>query len=289
MKRRDLLRHAVSMVVAGALPYAQVADSRSDIANQLARLERRDGGRLGVAALDTSSKRLSGHRMDERFLMCSTFKLVLVGTVLARVDHGLERLDQRVPIHKRDVLSYAPVTRQHVGAAGMSVAALCEAAITLSDNTAANLLLSRVGGPHRLTAFVRALGDRKTRFDRIEPMLNMSAPGDTRDTTTPAAMLGIMHALVLGKALSVPSRQRLQQWMRACRTGGSLLRAGFPETWSAGDKSGSGFHGEVNDVAVAWPPGRAPILVAAYYAPRHPNESTGHHVLAATGRITALI
>ena len=91
----------------------------------------------------------------------------------------------------------------------MSIAALCEAAITVSDNTTANLLLHLMGGPGAVTHYARSLGDHETRLDRTEPTLNR--PDGELDTTTPRAMLGDMHRLLLGDTLSIASRERLTE------------------------------------------------------------------------------
>lgn len=196
--------------------------------------------------------------------MCSTFKLPLVAAVLMRVDAGEESLERRIAYDAAALLEYAPVTREHVSDGGMSVEALCEASITLSDNTAANLLLETLGGPSGLTAFFRAIGDSTSRLDRNEPMLNAATPGDERDTTTPSAMLGMMQELLLGNVLRGASKERLLAWLIATKTGLKRLRAGLPTEYRAGDKTGTGNNGVTNDLAIAWPPSRPPILIAAY-------------------------
>ena len=254
----------------------------------LARLEARYGGRLGVAAIDTSSGARMTHRAHERFAMCSTFKVLLVGAVLARVDARRERFDRPLSYSRRDLLAYAPVTRAHLGRharASLSLAELCAAAIEVSDNTAANLLLRAAGGPARVTAFARANGDAVTRLDRTEPSLNTAIPGDVRDTTSPAAMAATLRRLVLGDALSVPSRRRLSAWLAACTTGRERLRAGLPPHWRAGDKTGSGERATSNDIGLFYPPQRAPIVVTAYYTESRASDGERDRVLAEVGRI----
>ena len=243
-----------------ALPEAAGATSET---LDFARIEAESGGRLGVAVLDTHNGRRTGHRADERFAMCSTFKLLAGAAVLARHDAGKEQLDRRIRYDAKDLVTYSPVTGKYV-AAGMTLAELCDAAITVSDNTAGNLLLASFGGPEGLTAFTRTLGDSVTRLDRIEPELNEAAPGDPRDTTTPAAMAANIRALVLGDALSAQSREQLKRWLIASKTGDTALRAGVPAGWTVGDKTGSGERGTRNDVGVIWPPGRGPVVVSVY-------------------------
>jgi beta-lactamase class A len=257
----------------------------NDAGSALADLERRNGGRLGVAALDTASGRRAGWRSDERFPMSSTFKFLAAALVLARVDRGDESLDRRIVFSDKDLVTYSPVTQDHVGSGGMSVAEICEAAVTLSDNTAGNLLLASFGGPQALTAYARALGDSSTRLDRIETELNEATPGDPRDTTTPDAMLGSMQRLLIGDVLSAGSRERLIGWLLACKTGDKRLRAGLPSDWRVGDKTGGGNNGTANDIAVAWPPGRAPILVAVYFTGSTIADDARSAVIAEAGRI----
>lgn len=241
-------------------PTATPAPERS-----LADIEAAAGVRLGVFALDTANERQLAHRADERFAMCSTFKWVLAASVLAHVDRGALALDDHVPYGPADLLEYAPAAKASLDRGFMTVEALAVAAVTISDNTAANLLLAKTGGPQGLTEFVRSCGDTVTRLDRVEPDLNSNVEGDPRDTTSPRAMAGLMRHIVCGeRALSVTSRQRLLQWLLACETGKNRLRAGFPEDWSVGNKTGSGEGNAVNDVAIATPPGRAPIVVAVY-------------------------
>lgn len=259
----------------------------NDAATAFAELERRHGGRLGVAALDMGSDRQSSYRSDERFPLCSTFKFLAAAFVLARVDRGDERLDRRVVFSDRDLVTYSPVTKDHVGPAGMSMAEICDAAVTLSDNTAGNLMLGSFGGPSALTHYARTLGDGVTRLDRIETALNEAAPGDPRDTTSPAAMLGAMQRLLVGDALSAGSRERLTGWLLASKTGAKRLRAGLPADWRVGDKTGTGGNGSANDIAIVLPPGRAPILVAVYFTGSTISDEARSTVIADAGRIVA--
>lgn len=259
----------------------------SGISRGIAALEARSGGRLGVAALDTGSGATFDHRGDERFAMCSTFKALVAGLVLARVDQGKERLDRRLRYGKDVLVSHSPTTEKHLGD-GLTIGQLCEATVTLSDNAAANLLLDTFGGPPALTAFVRTLGDKVTRLDRREPELNVVGPGDERDTTSPRAMLGSLRALTLGAALSPASRQQMVAWLVANQTGDKRLRAGLPAGWKVGDKTGSwgdGRVGTTNDIAVIWPPGRAPILITAYLAQAKVDDDARNAVIAEVARL----
>ncbi|MDC7788251.1 class A beta-lactamase [Rhodoplanes sp. TEM] len=263
-RRRFAVTAGLAALFAGAAPaVSRAAPGAEGMAAAFARIERESGGRLGVAVIDTGSGARSGHRADERFAMCSTFKVLAAAAVLARVDGGRETLDRRIAIDPAALLEWAPLTRPHAGGE-MTVEALAEAAMVMSDNTAANLLLAALDGPAGLTAWVRTLGDAETRLDRTEPALNEAVPGDPRDTTTPEAMADDIRKLVLGHALSGASRDKLTGWLVGNRTGDARLRAGLPKDVRVGDKTGSGERGTTNDVGLFWPPGRAPLVVAAY-------------------------
>lgn len=253
---------------------------------ELAALEGEFGGRVGVYAVDTGDGTTVRHRADERFLMCSTHKALTVSAILRLRDRQPGLLDRVIHYDRSQVLEYAPVTSQHV-ADGMTVSALCDAAITRSDNTAANLLMQILGGPPAVTEFCRTLGDRITRLDRIEPELNVGAPGDLRDTSTPARMAADLRVLALGDALDPAGRDLLVGWLQASTTGDELIRAGLPADWRVGDKSGAGAHGEVNDVAVVWPPDRAPLVVAVYTVPTDPDSTAGQATVASATAIVA--
>ncbi|WP_375427069.1 class A beta-lactamase [uncultured Sphingomonas sp.] len=266
MLRRSFLTGA-ACVVAGPIPAGASSSSFGGLAfrREVLALERASRGRLGVAILDTGTGARFDSRGDERFALCSTFKLILAAAILARVDRNGDRLDRRVPIAASDLVPNSPFTETRVGG-DATVAELCLATMTRSDNAAANLLLPAVGGPAGVTRFARALGDDRTRLDRIEPELNDVRPGDPRDTTTPDAMLGLFRTLTLGPVLKPVSRARFTRWLVANKTGDPRLRAGLPRNWRVGDKTGASGRGHDNDVAILWPPARRPLLVASYIA-----------------------
>lgn len=233
-------------------------------AADFAALEKASGGRLGVTLLNTATGQRNGHRQDERFPMCSTFKFVLSACVLHLADQGTLSLDRRLPISAQDMLSHAPVTRRHVGK-DLTVRDLCRATMVTSDNPAANLLLGVVGGPAGVTAFLRANGDAVTRNDRLEPEMNEFAPGDPRDTTSPAAMAASLQRFVLGDVLKPASRLQLADWLIDNETGDARLRAGLSKAWRVGDKTGSNGEDTTNDIAILWPlAGGTPWVLTTY-------------------------
>lgn len=266
---------------------------RDRIASRLRAIEHASRGRLGVQILDTANGTTFGHRADERFLMCSTFKLLASALVLQRVDRGQESLERRIVFGRVDLLPHSPVTEQHVGGNGMTLGELCEATVTTSDNAAANLILASYGGPPAFTAFARSLGDPVTQLDRTEPSLNAWQDG-VSDTTSPRAMLASLQRVTLGDALSPASRATLLRWLRANTTGETRLKAGLPAGWLIGDKTGTSdgdaqTGGTTNDIGIVWPPNRAPLLVTAYLTGSQASFAARNATLSRVGGLLALI
>lgn len=281
--RRAFILGATALAAGCAGPPAASRAARSSL--ELLRIELGQRARLGVAALDTATGRSLRFDAGSRYAMCSTFKLPLAAAILHEVEGGRLSLTDEISFGEDDLLTYAPVVRANLARGSLPVVRLCAAIVEVSDNSAANLLLRRIGGPMALTAFIRTCGDQVTRLDRFEEALNSNLPGDPRDTTTPAAMLGLMHALLLGDVLAPASRARLVRWMEGANTGLRRLRAGMPPGWRAGDKTGNGANGAANDIAIAWPPGGAPILIASYISGTEVGDAARHSAHATVGRI----
>ncbi|WP_229403288.1 class A beta-lactamase [Micromonospora okii] len=222
-------------------------------------LEKKFDARLGVYAIDTGTGRTVQYRADERFAYASTFKALAAAEILDETTDA--ELDRVVRYSADDLVNYSPITEQHV-AEGMTLRAIADAALRYSDNTAANLMLRHLGGPQRFQKELRKIGDKVTDPARYEPDLNEGTPGDRRDTSTPRAMATSLRAYTVGDALEPSDRNILNGWLRGNTTGGALIRAGVPDGWVVGDKTGSGGYGTRNDIAVIWPPNRAPIVLA---------------------------
>jgi beta-lactamase class A len=279
-QRRGLILAAMSAPLAGCA----FATPRGDrFAAAIAKIESASGGRLGVAAFDLGRKIQLSYRGNERFPMCSTFKVLASSSILAR-EPGL--LATRIRYGKQDLVAWSPVTEKQV-ADGMTNAELCAAALQYSDNTAANLLLKQMGGPAGLTAYARALGDDVFRLDRWETELNSAIPGDPRDTTSAVAMMRTLQKLALGDGLAPPQRKILVDWMLGSTTGDTRIRAGVPPGWKVADKTGSGSYGTTNAVGVAWPPGAAPIVIAVFFTQPGKDADTRSDVVAAATRAVA--
>lgn len=294
LDRRGVLVSGAAMAIAGCAPKA-LPDPSVVPNGAMADLEVKAGGRLGAFVLDTASGKMTGHRHDELFGMCSTFKLALAAAVLQLADKGL--LDPEMPLRygEADMIPNSPVTRENLANGAMRVIALAEATQKTSDNAAANILIRHLGGPAALTATFRSWGDPVTRLDRYETEMNNVPPGEVRDTTSPRAFARMMARLLAGDDILKPaSREKLVQWMVDTKTGSARIRAGLPASWKSGDKTGSGwgstYNNKTNDVAIFWPPARPPVIVTAYY------EADGKYdevrdadqaVLAEVGRIAA--
>ncbi|EPC02648.1 hypothetical protein L861_09905 [Litchfieldella anticariensis FP35 = DSM 16096] len=274
---------ASSVIAKPGIVFAADA-TKDELSRKLTEIEERLRARMGIAILDTETQRQWTQRADERFPMCSTFKLLASAAVLTRVDAGQEDLNRRIRFEASDVVTYSPVTEHRVGGEGMTLAELCEAALTMSDNTAGNILLESLGGPSGVTEFARSLGDSMTRLDRWETELNEAIPGDPRDTTTPAAMTANLRSLILGDRLSQTSRDQLTTWLVSNKTGDARLRAGLPTNWRIGDKTGGGEYGTTNDVAVIWPPSRKPLIVSVYITETEASFDDRNAAIADVGR-----
>ncbi len=246
-------------------------------------LERSFDARLGVYALDTGSGREIAHRADERFGYASTHKAFSAAAVLQRT--SIDDLAKVLTYRRADLQENSPVTEKHVDT-GISLRDAIDAALRYSDNTAANLLFQQLGGPPGLAAALRAIGDTTTHVDRTEPALNELAPGDVRDTSTPRAMARTLRTFALGDALSPEKRTLYTDMMRGNQTGAALIRAGTPAGWAVADKTGSGDYATRNDIAVVWPPGRAPIVVAIMSS--RPAEDAEHddRLIAQAAKLT---
>ena len=268
----------------GAMAKAATSPTKFDgLAPKIRRIEAKSGGRLGVACRIAGTTVQFGYRENELFPMCSTFKALAAALILHRVDGGIEQLDRSIEVPHDAIIANSPTTKKFAGGT-MTVAQLCEAAVTVSDNGAANLLLASFGGPPQLTAYLRSIGDTVTRLDRIEPELNESTPGDARDTTSPLAMIDDYERLTLGDSLSQRGRAQLVEWLVANKTGDDRIRAGLPKDWKCGDKTGTGAHGSTNDAAVIWPASGSPILMSVYLTGTEQSMAKRNAVIASVSR-----
>jgi beta-lactamase class A len=274
-----------SVLAAGAAVLVSKFASAASVAVQ--EYERSTRGRVGLFATNLESRRQIAWRANERFAMCSTFKTSLAALMLARVDAGQERLQRPVAFGASDLLAYAPVAKAHLPAGSMTIETMCQAAVELSDNTCANLLLREAGGPPALTRYWRDLGDDVSRLDHDEPLLNRTKPGQPQDTTTPAAMAHTIGRLTTARVLTTASRARLIGWMVACQTGAAKLRAGLPREWRIGDKTGNNGGDAAGDLAIAWPPTGAAVVICAYVQGGTSTAQQQDQLFAAIGRLVA--
>lgn len=290
--RRTALFGGAALMLPGCLSPSRAKLPEGTSIDELRSLEQGANGRLGAFVFDPARGTAFGWRENERFTHASSFKMSLAAMLLAKADAG--QIDLRETLHwsREDLLSVSPITTANLGK-GLSVRELARATLVASDNTAANVLMRRFGGPSQLTAFWRSIGDESSRLDRYEPELNVTPPGTDLDTTTPAAMARTAAALVHGTVLTAYSRALLRAWMTEVKTGQDRIRSGFPSDWISGDKTGTGI-GETKhtyvDIAFGAPAGRSPLVVTAYFEPARlarPMDRDAVAVLAAVGRIAA--
>ncbi len=286
VRRHLLLASGAAMLCPAPLLFAAPATSIAAAHTQLAALEQAAGGRLGVAAWRQGGEQRVAYRADERFPLASTFKAMLAGAVLARSVSQPGLLDQHVRYEKKELVTYSPITEKHL-ADGMSVADLCAATLQYSDNSAANFLMTLLGGPQAVTAFARSIGNTVFQLERWETELNSAIPGEVRDTASPASMAHSLQQLLLGNSLPAPQRQQLDAWMRGNTTGDKRIRAGVPAGWQVADKTGSGAYGSVNDIGVAYPHSGAPLVIAVYYTREQKKADTNQDIITAATRIVA--
>lgn len=280
--RRTFLLGTLTLAFAAGCSRLSKKHDTSLAKTQFEKVEKDLGGRLGVFALDTADGAQLGYRADERFPLCSTFKVIAASAILAKSVQVAGLMRRHIKYERGDLVHYSPITEKHVGA-GMTVADLCAAALQYSDNTAANLLMKILGGPAAVTAFARSIGDVEFRLDRWETELNTAIPGDPRDTSTPMAMGHSLYRLALGDALPLQQREQLQHWLLGNTTGAARIKAGIPPGWKIGDKTGSGDYGTANDIAVLWPPQRSPVIMAIYTTqPRQDAAPRSDVIVAAT-------
>ncbi|MCM2603361.1 class A beta-lactamase [Rossellomorea marisflavi] len=235
------------------------AEESTDLDETFATIESDYDARVGVYAIDTGSDETIDYRSEERFAFASTYKALAAALVLKQ--NTMEELEEVITYTEDDLVSYSPITEKHVDT-GMTLAELSEAAVRTSDNTAGNLLFEELGGPEQFQQSLREIGDDVTQSDRYETALNEFTPGNTRDTSTPAALATSLQGFAVGDLLTDDKRERLLDWMQGNATGDTLIRAGAPEGWTVADKSGAGRYGTRNDIAVVWPPDREPIILA---------------------------
>lgn len=266
------------MLALASLPFAAAAKPTTADAD-FAALERDLNGELGVALIDTATGRTAGYRLDQRFPVCSTFKAVLAAAILARADAIPGLLEKRLPLPKAVFVDWSPITGKHIDGE-LSIAQLCAATLQYSDNTAGNVLLSEVGGPAALTRYARTLGDEHFRLDRWETELNTATPGDERDTTTPVAMARTLQKLLLLDGLPSMRQRQLRDWMLGNTTGAARIRAGVRAGWQVADKTGTGSYGSASDIAVIYPPGRAPIVLSVYTRRLEKNADARSDIIA---------
>ena len=241
--------------------------------------------RVGIAVFDANTGITWNYRGDERFPLNSTHKTFSCAALLAKVDKKSLSLDQSVSIGKEMLVTYSPITEKSLSPETITLGKVCQAAVSYSDNTAANVVFDAIGGSAGFNVYMRSIGDELTRLDRKEPELNEGTPGDARDTTTPNAIVNSLKQILLGDVLSVSSRSELTQWMLDDQVAGALLRASLPSDWRIADKTGAGGYGSRSIVGVIWPPSKQPLVVGIYITQTKASIQASNQAIARIGAV----
>ncbi|MEN3158670.1 class A beta-lactamase [Alkalimonas sp. NCh-2] len=274
---------AVLVFLVAWLPPVALSEINDPVVAALDKIAESLDARVGFSAYDLETGQRWAYQADQRFPLLSTFKTLACAELLHRADKGELQLSREVFFSSADLVTYSPVTAEFADRQAMTLFELCEATLTTSDNTAANLILQVLGGPESVTRFVKLLGDDTTRLDRWETELNEARPGDVRDTTTPNAMVSTMQGLLLGDLLSVESKAQLRNWLERNRVADGLFRAAVPKGWVVADRTGSGEFGSRSITAIIWPPERQPIVVALYITETGSSLSERNQAIADVG------
>lgn len=291
MDRRLFIGGTLALGASACIPPDQSPMGR--LAAELRLIEAVGNGTLGVELFDTVSGMSVGLNRDRRFGHASSFKLSLAALLLQRHAAGAIDADKRVTWTEADMLEYAPFTRERI-ATGATLRELARATQITSDNPAANILLRNLGGPAGLTAFWRSIGDEVSRLDRYEPEMNIVPPAEFRDTATPSAMARNVAKIIYGDVLPEAERAELKGWMIAAETGLRRVRAGLPEGWVAGDKTGTsgmvGTEGNYIDIGFAeGPKGQPPITFACYFRARQGDDDMAARAELTLSRVGRII
>jgi beta-lactamase class A len=275
-----------ALVCSFTLSAAVLAAENAPLLDAVKKEEATLQARIGMTVLDTGTNSRWQYRGDERFPINSTHKVFACAALLHKADKQQVSMSKRVSFDKANLVTYSPVTEKHVAPDTMSLDDLCQAAVSNSDNTAANLVFNEIGGPQALTLYMQSIGDKKTRLNRTEPSLNEATPGDLRDTTTPNAITASLNKLVLGKALSTSSRAKLGQWMQDDKVADALLRSVLPKDWKIADKTGAGGFGSRSIVAVVWPAeDKKPLVVSIYITQTKASLADSNKAIARLGDV----
>ena len=276
---------AFSALIASFIPAPVFAIDTTKLSEAVQAEENVLQARIGMAVFDANTGNTWHYRGDERFPLNSTHKTFTCAALLAKVDGKLLSLDQTVSISKAMLVAYSPITERALHPDALPLGRICQAAVSYSDNTAANIAFDAIGGAAGFAAYMRSIGDEHTRLDRKEPALNEARPGDVRDTTTPNAIVSSLRKTLLGDALSAAARAQLTQWMVDDQVAAALLRASLPPDWKIADKTGAGDYGSRSIIAVIWPPSMPPLVLGLYITQTKASLPASNQAIARIGAV----
>lgn len=283
-EKKQVVQQAETEHTGGTNQTSENITAKETVMEKFKQLEKEYDARLGVYAIDTGTKETVEFRENERFAYASTFKALAAAVLLKQ--NPISVLEEIRTFTNEDIITYSPITEDFVNK-GMSLGKIAEAAMQYSDNTAGNLLFEELGGPDGFEKALRESGDTITMADRIEPDLNEAIPGESRDTSTPKALATTLEVFGISEYLPADKQEIFTNWLKGNTTGDSLIRAGVPESWVVGDKSGAGGYGTRNDIAIVWPPNREPIIIAIMSSRNEENASFNDKLIAKAAKVIA--
>lgn len=232
-------------------------------AKDIEQIENEYNTKVGIYGINTENGKAYQHNADERFTFASTYKAIASGILLNKV--APSELNKKVEINESEIVANSPVTEQYIGKI-MSLKALIKASMLQSDNTANNKIMQELGGVNGLKHELVQLGDDVSEPQRLEPELNYFDPNSKADTTTPRAAAQTLNSILTSNEMNESNLSLLKQTMIENKTGDTLIKAGMPNSYTVGDKSGQALtYATRNDLAFIYPKGQdKPIILAIY-------------------------
>ncbi|MDW4262139.1 class A beta-lactamase [Staphylococcus saprophyticus] len=232
-------------------------------AKDIDQIENEYNTKVGIYGINTENGKAYQHNADERFAFASTYKAIDSGILLNKV--APSELNKKVEINESEIVANSPVTEQYIGKT-MSLKTLIKASMLQSDNTANNKIMQELGGVNGLKHELVQLGDDVSEPQRLEPELNYFDPNSKADTTTPRAAAQTLNSILTSNEMNESNLSLLKQTMIENKKGDTLIKAGMPNSYTVGDKSGQALtYATRNDLAFIYPKGQdKPIILAIY-------------------------
>ena len=225
----------IAFVLSGVCLIGLSSMHNTTFAKDIDQIENEYNTKVGIYGINTENGKVYEHNADERFAFASTYKAIASGILLNKV--APSELNKKVEINESEIVANSPVTEQYIGKT-MSLKALIKASMLQSDNTANNKIMQELGGVNGLKHELVQLGDDVSEPQRLEPELNYFDPNSKADTTTPRAAAQTLNSILTSNEMNGSNLSLLKQTMIENKTGDTLIKAGMPNSYTVGDKSG---------------------------------------------------